>query len=317
MVLYGAGVYGDESAAYPDFPATVYKDPSLKYDENWNEYWVTWDSLNYPSGDEFHSFSVTSASDDTVIIPLDNDWVYDWIAEYNWVADTSSHDTIPPVNAGFLFDFDCSAGFIKDFYSSENADSLKPHLLLHLTVVDTATGEVQDSVVTINTNDDVYIAKDNVELSPDRLYIGQSAGYRSLFLFDLSSFLPDFGAFINKAEFTFFIDTTHSLYTGEVSSITIEQMTDSLWLEDPSIYNHDPDYYGNIASVEGDSVVLTMTNLMFDWVLHPQDNFGFAVLFVSEGNDLTRVPLYPPGCSENLAKRPYIHLIYTMQRGEE
>ena len=296
--------FGDSTAAYPDFQSSVHQLSEVIPNNDWYETNVTWDSVLAWDEDSIFDFTISQSPDtDSVSFAIDTSIVNQWI-----YADSTSPNT------GLIFDYSGEAQFVRQFLSSENADTLlKPQLILYFTPFDTTdegsweAGEA-DTVISYATND-VFIAIDTVQLANNRLYVGRSVAYRSLIRMDLTEFFPTFGYYINKAEFVMFADTESPLYVGDLSTITVSKLADTLWIGDPAEASFIT-YYGASSTLTGDSLSLTISSLVREWIESPELNYGFAVRFSVEGGAMTRMPLYTPEEPDS-ALRPYLHIIYS------
>ncbi|NQS97207.1 MAG: DNRLRE domain-containing protein [candidate division Zixibacteria bacterium] len=296
--------FGDSTATYPDFQSSVHQLSEVIPNNDWYETNVTWDSVLAWDEESIFDFTISQSPDsDSVSFVIDTSIVNQWIYA----------DSISP-NTGLIFDYSGEAQFARQFLSSENADtSLKPQLILYFTPFDTTeeglweAGEA-DTVISYATND-VFIALDTVQLANNRLYIGRSIAYRSLFRMDLSEFFPTFGYYINKAEFVMFADTESPLYMGELSTITASKLADTLWIANPAEASFTT-YYGASSILSGDSLALTISSLVREWIEGPELNYGLAVRFSIEGGAMTRMPLYTPEEPDS-TKKPYLHIIYS------
>lgn len=301
-----SGIIGDSDAVYPDFTASIYRPTDLLPTDDWNESSVTWDSvLAWDESVSYFDFTVPADADtDSLYFDVDTSVVNQWIYA----------DTLNP-NTGFIFNYTSSPQFIKKFFSSESADTLlRPTLYLYYTPFDSSSGDtawIAQTPDTLKTyaSQDVYIARDNASLANNRLYIGRSQAYRSLFYYDLSDYFPQFGVYINKMEFVAFIDSDNPLYFGETTTVTNSQISNNAWMSDPTAVEF-ASYYGTSSAIAADSLVVNITTLARTWTAYPDSNFGFAVRFSSEGQYLARIPIYTPS-DPDLTKRPYIHVIYS------
>ncbi len=286
---------------------------------DWHESSVTWDSLIDWEQTAIAQFSLPADLDThTHSFDIDIATVTGWIYA----------DSLSP-NMGLLFDYSGEPDFMRQFYSSENPpqDSvLKPQMELVFVPFEQDTADTsvwiegESDTVKVYATNDVYVALDSAALDESYLYIGRTITYRTLFRFspaeltvDSLPLFPQFGAYINLAEFIVFIDSENPLYLGEkISSVATARMEDTTWFEDPANASYDPQYYGLPTSVSGDSLALNVTYLFSQWVEHPEENFGFAVRFANEGNEMARVPIWNPAPDDTISvKRPYFHVICT------
>ena len=310
MNLTSYKVFADTTLTYPDFTASVYEITEMLPENEWYESSVTWDSLVAWEAMSVHDFAVSSAIDtETVAFQIDTSIINQWI-----YADSTNP------NMGFLVDYSGDVQFIKSFFSSENADtSLKPNILLYITPFDSTSGdtawiEQEPDSANIYATNDVYVGIDTVDLDYDRLYLGRTQAHRALYLVDFSALFPSFGTYINKMEFVIFLDTTHSLYLGDMTTISPYRMSSDSWLSNTS--DAEFDYISASSSaITADSVVLNISSFVNtytanNWLENPDQNYGFMIKFTVESGAIARLPIYTSE-SANVTKRPYLHVIYS------
>lgn len=304
IALRTGTIFGDSTAIYPDYQAHVHQLTDVVPSNNWFETNVTWDSVLAWDDESLYDFTISQSPDtDSVSFSIDTSIVYQWIN-----ADTSNP------NMGLIFDYSGDVRFARQFMSSENADSsLKPQLTLYYVPFDTTeegiweAGEV-DTFVSYAAND-VFIAQDTVQLADNRLYLGRSIAYRSFLHLNLQDIFPVFGVSVNRAQLVVFADTLHPHYVGDLSTVTVKELANTIWMENPSEAEYTT-YFGAFATLSGDSLTLTISSLVRDWIVNPQENNGFALRFSIESGSMTRLPLFPANYSDP-AKRPYLKIIYS------
>lgn|GEM_PF-1707943 len=308
--LSTADYFGDTNQVYNNFSGSIHQLTEMLPENDWYESSVTWDSVLAFDPAFIDTFSVAQSADtDSVYFSLDPAIVEQWI----------NADTTDP-NMGLIVDYSGDAQFLKKFFSSENSDStLKPLLKLYFTPYDSSTGDTawiaqEADSLNIYASNDVYAAIDTVELDAARLYLGRSQAYRCLYQFDLTPYFPDFGVFINKLEFVLFTDTLHSLYLGDMTTVSPFRISSDEWLTDPdeAVYDY---YSGSSNVITGDSIVVnissyTSLSTSTNWLENPEQNYGFMLKFGVESGYIARLPIYPYE-TDDISKRPYLHVVYS------
>jgi len=309
--LTTADYFGDTTAVYPDFAGSVHQLTEMLPEDDWYESSVTWDSVVAYDAVSLYDFTISQSVDtDSVYFAIDTGILGQWIK-----ADTTSP------NMGLIFDYSGEAQFLKRFFSSENSDTtLKPLLKIYFTPYDSTAGDTawtagEADSLNIYAGNDVYVGIDTVELDAGRLYLGRTQAYRSMFQFDLRPYFPAFGIYINKLEFILFTDTLHTLYLGDMTTVSPFKMTSGAWLTDPGEAEFDF-YSGSTNVITGDSIVVDISSYTSlsssnNWLENPDLNYGFMLKFGVESGYIARLPIYPYEAPE-VNKRPYLHVIYSV-----
>jgi hypothetical protein len=310
---------GDTAVVCPEMEFSVHQLIELLPDDDWSETNITWDSvLSWDSAPIFDTLLAQEPDSDSISFYVPNDIVLQWI-EAEEPADTSGGDTLEIPNTGLIFNYLGTPEFIRQFFPSEMSDStLKPQLMLFITTSDSlwldstgidSLGQDTSLTLTCYATDDVFIARDTIQLADNRLYLGRGDAYRSLYWLNMEDLLPVFGININKAEYIIFVDSENPLSTGEFVACQRLKLNNLDWMTDPM----QADYTSTLvssSSILGDSLILDLTSYMKDWVTDPGCNYGFVLKFTSESGSIARLPVYTP---EELdpSKRPYLHIIYS------
>ncbi|NLP09151.1 DNRLRE domain-containing protein [bacterium] len=252
----------------------------------WTESEVVWDSAkdHYDPSVEWGRFEVPAADSGWFSFSLDT------TAVDGWIRDSGK-------NFGVLLEFN-QADFMAVLNSSDSDASVGYGRFIYTT----RAGVLDTVVSTISKDASLLIHQGTakaatLEPRPDRLWIDDAAGYRSLLRFDLSG-LPA-NATIHHALLTLHIDQSASTLPKDGLAITCNAVVhDSLWQPATLAADTLATYPGGYAYADQSQLVFSgtaatraMATLVQNWVLQNPPNYGM-LLTGTYGVDAARISLY-------------------------
>lgn len=223
-----------------------------------------------------------------ITIPFDNETVKQWIwkaANPNYAFSNNGVAITPNVNSNT----------IKGFFTSRNADSLKPFIKAIVSLnnkIDTLVFNSSETVTLTNSG--------NITPPSDRIFIQSGVAYRSKFSFDLSKLGGKVS--INDATIDFYLDKTLSFSKMVENRLILAEITDSANLTTGI------EYLGSFADSLKYSFRITPT--VQKWNLGTLTNYGFMLYYVYDFQGLDQFYLYGINYN-NLSLRPRIKIRYT------
>ncbi len=252
----------------------------------WTESEVVWEKAKdlYDSALDWGRFEVPAADSGWFSFSLDT------TAVDGWVRDSSK-------NFGVLLEFN-QADFMAVLNSSDSDTSVGYGRFIYTT----RAGVLDTVVKTISKDASLLIHQGTtnaatLEPRPDRLWIDDAAGYRSLLRFDLSG-LPG-NATIHHALLTLHIDQAASTLPKSGLAITCNAVVnDSLWQPATLVADTLTTYPSGYAYADQSQLVFSgttatraMATLVQNWVLRNPPNYGM-LLTGPYGVDAARISLY-------------------------
>jgi hypothetical protein len=267
----------------------------------WDEATVVRDSL--PDWDSYPSLAtaltVSPVDSEYFVFSLPPDTVRSWID-----GDSS--------NQGFRLDMTNNPGFIDRYFSSEGAIANRPTLTLYYTWYDSgASGwQVFNSDTVAYANHDASIVSDDLDIQEDILMLGNGIQYSSLLKFNLADSLPIFGVSIHYADLTMWLKPDDPLNFGSVPTAVRQLLNSPSWLEDP-LHPEAAAAISQSVLIGADSLSISFTYYVIDWVVNPSGNFGAMIRSDNPGYDLARRVFYSRAASDS-SLWPYLRIIYTV-----
>ncbi|HPN35044.1 MAG TPA: DNRLRE domain-containing protein [bacterium] len=252
----------------------------------WTESEVAWDKAknHYDPAVEWGRFEVPAADSGWFSFALDTTAVDGWIRDasknFGVLLEFNQADYMAVLNSS---DSDTSAGYGRFVYTTRAG------------VLDTVVSTIsKDASLLIHQG---AVAAETLEPRPDRLWIDDAAGYRSLLRFDLSS-LPG-NATVHHAVLTLHIDQSASTLPKGGLAITCNAVVnDSLWRPATLAADTLATYPGGYAYSDQSQLVFSgttatraMAALVQNWVLRNPPNYGM-LLTGPYGADAARISLY-------------------------
>lgn len=280
--------------------------------QTWSEIGVTWDNLDsLQLGDPVASFQVpvSPADSDSVsfTLPAPDSLLRAW----EWAG--SGEKTLH-YNNGLYLQSDKTWDHMVRFASAENVTvSRRPRLQMYVAVFDTSdtTGaEPVDTMLFIYAGGDAFIAKDFGVLDNSRLYLGNSASYRSLLLFNLQGLFPTYGVGVHRAEVVLHADTSSSFNLGQISGAHPVGMQDTSWISSPetALTEFGISPIVSVYDEENAKLTLNLTEAAYNWIRYPDSNHGFMIMSSNEYFDISRTVFYGVSAPDSL--RPRLRIVY-------
>mgnify|MGYP000892657248 CR=1 FL=1 len=223
-----------------------------------------------------------------ITIPFDNETAKQWI----WKAANSNHSFS---NNGVAISPNANSNTIKGFFTSRNADSLKPYIKAVVSLnneIDTLIFNSSETVTLTNSG--------SITLPADRIFVQAGVAYRSKFSFDLSKLGGKVS--INDATIDLYLDKTQSFTKMAEKRIILAEITDTANMTTGI------EYLGSIADSQKYSFRITPT--VQKWNLGTLTNYGFLIYYVYDYQGLDQFYLYGTNYN-NLSLRPRIKIRYT------
>lgn len=228
----------------------------------------------------------------TITLPFDNQTVSDW---FKYARDTNYINK----NFGIVLLPNLNSTTIKAFYSSNQADNVKPYLR-----VISQKGTTIDTLILKTTE---FVSLNDLQgsvASPDHFTIQCGVAYREMFKFDISK-LP-VNVIINEAYIEFKLDYANSFIApGTDKRFYAAMLTDSV------LQNTDGNF---ITSNFVDSLTyyIRFNPILQRWNSGVTPNYGLLFKGVSEQLNLNKLSFYSQSYSD-ITKRPRIRIIYTLR----
>lgn len=206
-----------------------------------------------------------------------------------WIADTTQ-------NLGLLVNTPAQDLLVE--YHSRHSLTAVPRLKL---VLSQSTG--RDTTRYFGASADAFIFTRTNILEPERFYLGNGEQFQTYFAFTPGDSIST-NATINKAELQLFIDSTNTVNNQDGFAF-VTYVVDSILSNNPLEFKLGlPLSSGTgFISTTDQTLKISLTALVQDWMLRPEANRGFVVQSLTPTRDLLRIACFADRNRPELAPR--------------